>query len=171
MSQHDQMLEDLLALIYLTGGQAPRATELLCLEHWNGISTTRGVYIHDGSVLLVSRHFKARTDTNHEFQVGRFLPYRVACILYQYLFYIRPFIYMLQRQCYRINVETSLLFCSVRNPSRLWGPAILSKALQRATQSSLGYAFGIRIYRQISIAITEKHIREISGTFNRFEDR
>ncbi|KAL2196647.1 hypothetical protein P885DRAFT_77767 [Corynascus similis CBS 632.67] len=95
MALHDQTLADLLALIHLTGGQPSRGTELLCLEHCNGTSTSRGVYIQGGHVFLVSRHTKARTITNREFQVARTLPDVVGRLLYQYLVYVRPFVFML----------------------------------------------------------------------------
>ncbi|KAK4118306.1 hypothetical protein N657DRAFT_583877, partial [Parathielavia appendiculata] len=96
MELHEQMLVELMALIHLTGGQASRATELMSLEHCNGTSTSRGVYVYDGSFFLVTRHVKARTVTNNEFHVARTLPKNVGHLLYQYLVYIRPFIYMLQ---------------------------------------------------------------------------
>ncbi|KAL2137466.1 hypothetical protein VTI28DRAFT_9592 [Corynascus sepedonium] len=168
---HDQTLTDLLALIHLTGGQPSRGTELLCLEHCNGTSTSRGVYIQGGHVFLVSRHTKARTNTNREFQVARMVPDPVGRLLYQYLVYIRPFIFMLQRQCYRRDIESSLLFCSPSRPNQLWKTGVLSGALQRLTRSTIGHAFGIRLYRQIAIAITEKHVRQIRNPFNRFDDR
>jgi hypothetical protein len=165
------MLVELLALIHLTGGQASRATELLCLEHCNGSSTSRGVYVYDGSFFLVTRHVKARTVNNNEFQVARVLPDGVGRFLYQYLVYIRPFTYMLQRRCYGIDVDSSLLFCSPQRPDKLWRTAVLSEALQRLTKSTVGLGFGTHVYRQISISVTEKHVRQIKHPFDRFDDR
>ncbi|KAJ1673347.1 hypothetical protein EV182_005413, partial [Spiromyces aspiralis] len=171
MELHQQMLVELMALVHLTGGQASRATELLCLEHCNGTSTSRGVYIYDGCFFLVTRHIKARTVTNNEFQVARVLPDDVGRLLYQYLVYIRPFTYMLQRHCYRIDINSSLLFCSPQQPRKLWKSAILSWALQQLTESTVGQALGIRLYRQISIAFTKKHVQQLADPFNRFDDR
>ncbi|KAK3898244.1 hypothetical protein C8A05DRAFT_47376 [Staphylotrichum tortipilum] len=108
----------LLTLIHLTGGQAARAMELLYLEHCNGVSTSRGIYVYGGSFFLVTRHTKARTMTNNEFQVARVLPDAVGRILYQYL------------RCYGIDLDSLLLFCS-----------------------------STRVYRQLSITITEKHVQ------------
>ncbi|EAQ90199.1 hypothetical protein CHGG_06818 [Chaetomium globosum CBS 148.51] len=168
---HDQALVELMALIHLTGGQAARATELMCLEHCNGASTSRGIYVYDGSFFLVTRHTKARTVTNKEFQVARMLPDEVGRLLYQYLVYIRPFTYMLQRRCYGIDVESSLMFCSPQRSDRLWKTHVLSGALRRLTESTVGRAFGTHVYRQLSIAVTEKHVRQIRNPFNRYDDR
>ena len=168
---HDQALVELMALIHLTGGQAARATELMCLEHCNSASTSRGIYVYDGSFFLVTRHTKARSVTNQEFQVARMLPDEIGRLLYQYLVYIRPFTYMLQRRCYGIDVESSLLFCSPQRPDRLWKTHVLSGALRRLTESTVGRAFGTHVYRQLSIAVTEKHVRQIRNPFDRHNDR
>jgi hypothetical protein len=171
MELHERILVDLMTLIHLTGSQASRATELLCLEHCNGTSTSRGVYVYDGCFFLVTRHVKARTATNNEFQVARVLPDDVGRLLYQYLVYIRPFTYMLQRRCYGIDVDSSLLFCSPQRPGKLWKSVILSRALQQVTKSTVGRAFGTHLYRQISIAFTERHVQQNANPFNRFDDR
>ncbi|KAI1839744.1 hypothetical protein JX266_014045 [Neoarthrinium moseri] len=81
LALHDKVLEDILLPIHLTSGQAPRGTELLCLEHRNSASTARGVH------------------------------------------------------------------------------------------SVIGCSFGTQVYRQLSIAITEKHIRQISKPFNFLDDK
>ncbi|KAK3896389.1 hypothetical protein C8A05DRAFT_48494 [Staphylotrichum tortipilum] len=48
---------------------------------------------------------------------------------------------------------------------------LLSKALQQLTKSTVSQAFGTHVYRQLSIAITEKHVRQIKNPFNRHDDR
>lgn len=170
LALHDEVLLDILVLIHLTGGQAPRGTELLCLEHRNSSSTSRGVYVYEGSVVLISRHSKARTITNREFQVMRALPDIVGRLLFQYLVYIRPFAYMLRRHCWNQKLNPSLLFPSAQNPEKPWPSRILSKALRQLSSSVLGCSIGIQTYRQLSIAITEKHIKQISKPFNPNDD-
>lgn len=86
----------LLLLVYLVGGQAARGTELLTIEHRNGASTSRGVYIYRGMVALVVRHNKTRVTTDHEFHVVIFLPPATSRLLYLYLVYVRPFAEMLR---------------------------------------------------------------------------
>jgi hypothetical protein len=110
---------------------------------------------------------KARTITNNEFQVARMLPDEVGRILSQYPVYIRPFTYMVQRRCCGIDTDSSLLFCSPQRPDKLWKTAAISGALQRVTKSTAGQAFGARMYRHVSIAVTEKHVQQIKNPFNR----
>jgi hypothetical protein len=71
---YDDMLQLLVVLIYLLGGQVPRGTELLTIEHRNGSSTSRGVCVYSSKIALICRHHKSRRTTNHEFHVVRFLP-------------------------------------------------------------------------------------------------
>jgi hypothetical protein len=172
LAQQDELSKQLMLLIFLTGGQAARGTELLSIEHRNGPSTSRGVYVYAGAVAIISRHHKSRHITNNEFQVARFVPIEVSQLLYRYLVYIRPFSAMLHRICYnRLNVDTSLLFSSASRPNEVWKTSVLSKALQQCAKSVIGYEFGVKIYRQLSIAITEKHIAQISKPFNRYDDK
>lgn len=97
---HDELLKMLMLLFHLTGGKAGRITELLTIEHRNTPSRLRGVHIHGGKMLSVTRHHKARLTTNNEFQVARFYPEPVTSIAYRYLVYIRPLTYMLLRKCF-----------------------------------------------------------------------
>jgi hypothetical protein len=114
------MIEDyqryLASTILTLGGQALRATEILSLEYCNGHSTERGIYMHNGFMIYVIRHHKAKKSTNHEFIVARFLPGKVGKLLYYYLVYIRLFAVMLQREISRQKCASSLLFCSPQAP-------------------------------------------------------
>lgn len=171
LALHDEMLQLLMLLIHLTAGQAARGTEMLSVEYRNGPSTLRGICVYTGKIIVITRHHKCRRVTNNEFQVARFLPCQVARFFYQYLVYIRPFSCMIRRVCLGINVDPSLLFFSVTAPKEPWKTQVLSKALRRFTNSRLGYGIGVRLYRQLSIAITDKHIQHISKPFDRHQDK
>ncbi|KAJ9634892.1 hypothetical protein H2199_008756 [Coniosporium tulheliwenetii] len=110
----EALLELLLALLYALGGQAPRATEILSLQHCNGQSTERGVYAYNGALIYVTKHHKAKLSTNKEFNVARFLPARAGKILFYYLVYLRPFTEMLSRELGLASPDrcSNLLFCS-----------------------------------------------------------
>jgi len=170
LALHHEMLRLLMLLIHLTAGQAARGTEMLAVEHRNGPSTLRGICVYSGTIIVITRHHKCRRATNNEFQVARFLPREVATLFYQYLAYIRPFTCMIRRVCLGVDVDSSLLFFSVASPKEPWKTLFLSKALQNFTKSKLGYPIGVRLYRQLSIAITEKHIAHISKPFDRHKD-
>jgi hypothetical protein len=171
LDRYERLTHLLVLLVYLVGGQAPRGTELFALEHCNGASTSRSVCVHAGKMALISRHHKARRMTNREFQVVRFLPKEPSKILYYYLVFVRPFACMLYRICYNMDTESTLLFSS---PVKSKGPmktSVLSKLLREQTTSTLGFSMGVQVYRQLSIAITEKHVKQIANPFNQHDDK
>lgn len=153
------------------GRQAPRATEILSLEWCNGQSTERGVYVHDGFVIYVIRHHKAKRSTNNEFTVVRFLHAKVGKLLYYYLVYIQPFAAMLQRETTGSKVLSSLLFGSPHAPQRPWPSNCLADVLVKSSAEVFKKAINIRLYRQLSISITEKHVKKLAKPFNRYDDQ
>jgi hypothetical protein len=167
----EEMLRELMVIMYLLGGQAPRTTELFSLEYCNGPSTSRGVYVHSGRMVYITRHTKARRATNQEFHVARYLPRPAGLLLFKFLVYILPFTQMLRRVCSGYTQEGRLLFCSPVNPNKPWTSHTLSVALQKHSRDACGHPFGVRTYRQLSIAVTEKHVKNISKPFNRFDDK
>lgn len=85
--------------------------------------------------------------------------------------YVRPFVAMLRRICVAQSEASRLLF---HHPSRSdipWKADILTKALRVHTQDICGIKIGIQVYRQLSIAITEKHVKQISRPFHLNDDR
>jgi hypothetical protein len=58
------LLIQILLLFGLRGGQAPRIPSLTSIECFNGPSTSRGVCVHDGSIVCIVRHWKAWQSTN-----------------------------------------------------------------------------------------------------------
>lgn len=171
LKDEERLLESIMLMMYLRGGQAPRATELLSLECLNGSSAPRGIYVHNGSMLFVTRHSKARRTTNQEFQVARYLPNRESIALATYLIYIRPVVDLVYRSCFDTDRDRKYLFSCVENPATLWQISRFTGALKRLTQDVTGIGFGVQIYRQVSIAVTERHVRQISSPFNRHDDK
>ena len=99
LDQNDKLLKQLGLILHLTGGQAPRSTELFSIECENGPTTSRGIYIHDGALCYVTRHSKSRRTTNQEFQIARYLPPCASQVFVEYLVYVRPFVAILRRIC------------------------------------------------------------------------
>ncbi|KAM6506734.1 hypothetical protein FALCPG4_018851 [Fusarium falciforme] len=163
--------------MFCAGGQLPRCTELLSLLCSNGELHPRGIYVYDRSMIYITRHHKAKRATNREFVVARFLPAQLGHILYKYLVYIRPFIDMLHRErglglSGEAAVESPLLFREdIVTPSRHWQTGRLTAILKGATSTVWGIPVNSRQFRQISIGITEKHVREVFQPFNRFDDK
>lgn len=168
---HDELVKMLMLLFHLGSGQGSRISELLTIEHCNTSSRLRGVGIYAGYMFSTTRHHKARLTTNNEFQVARFLPQPIASLAYQYLVFIRRTTYMLLRTCLRQNMGKSLLFTPAAKFT-IWKTDTFSRELQVFSNASPGISFdiGARLYRQLSIAITERHVRSVAGFFNRHDD-
>ena len=166
-----ELLTQLILVMYFQGGQAPRSTEFFSVECKNGPSTLRGICVHAGSIVFITRHSKAGRATNNEFQVARYLSKEASSLVTTYLVYIRPFALMLNRACFGDKRTRRLLFSSLRDPERPWTAGKLSKALRGRTERTCGVSFGVRTYRQLSIAVTERHVKQISRPFNRFDDK
>ena len=171
LKEEAKCLTLLMLVMYLRGGQAPRASELFSIECINGSSTSRGIYVDAGLITYVIRHSKARHATNQEFQVARYLDHQDSELLATYLIYVRPFVELIRRDYYGFENKRRLLFAAYDNPDKAWKVEILRKALRELTERVCGIAFGVQIYRQISIAVTEKHIKQIRKPFNRYDDK
>ena len=171
LRQEERLLDLIMLLMFLRGGQAPRAPELLGIECSNGVGTSRGIYVHGGAIVYVTRHAKARRTTNQEFQVARYLPLADSALLAIYLVYIRPFAEMLSYSCFSIERKRSLLFASAVEPGKPWKVARLTRALKALSKEVCAHELGVQIYRQLSIAVTERHVTAIRKPFNRFDDR
>jgi hypothetical protein len=169
----EAFLEAAAGMCYLSGGQVPRVSELFGLECENGPVTARGLYVYNAHVVYLIRHHKAKRSTNREFYVARYLPARASRVMYYYLVYIGPFVRMLQRER-RENSSTqrsTLLFCSVQTPDRPWESRKLTAVLQRASSPVWGWSVNVQLCRQLTIAITEKHVKEVHQPFNRYDDK
>jgi hypothetical protein len=88
-----------------------------------------------------------------------------------YLVYVRPFADMLHRKCHGREQDRRLLFAAADQPQRPWGADVLTKALKPLTLDVCGAAFGVQVYRQVSTAVTERHIKSLSQPFNRYDDK
>jgi hypothetical protein len=171
LDQDHELLRQLGLIMYLSRGQAPRSTELFSIECENGPATSRGLYMHDGVLCYVTRHSKSRRTTNEEFQVARYLLSCTSQVLVTYLVYVRLFVAMLRRICVGQSEVSRLLFRCPYRSDTLWKADVLTKALRVHTQDICNTEIGIQVYRQLSIAITEKHVKQISRPFHLNDDR
>ncbi|KAM5527730.1 hypothetical protein FOXYSP1_20092 [Fusarium oxysporum f. sp. phaseoli] len=168
---HDAYLKTIIVLGQLDSGQGARVSELLTIEQANTRSRLRGIGIFGGKMLSITRHHKARLTTNHEFQVARFFSPQVATLLYKYLVYIRPTAYAILRRCFGHEPQSALIFMPISKNTR-WTTRVFTEELKRLSRDVLGtdLEIDVQLYRQLSIAITERHVRGALPTFNRFDD-
>jgi hypothetical protein len=167
------LLEAIAGMCYLSGGQLPRVSELFSLECENGATSARGLYVYNGFVVYLIRHHKAKRSTNREFYVARYLPAQASRVLFYYLVYIWPFVRMLrqERGDQDPSLNSSLLFCSDQTPDRPWTSHRLTAVLQKASSLVWGWTVNTQLCRQLAIAITEKHVKDVHQRFNRYDDK
>lgn len=90
--------------------------------------------------------------------------------MYQYLVYIRPIVSMLRRVCLEKEEEKTLLFTPAAI-ERIWKTLTFSTHLKQLSQRvpTVPIGIGAQLYRQLSIAIVEKHVVGAT-TFNRYDE-
>lgn len=123
----------------------------------------------------IVRTHKAKRSTNREFYVVRFLPGRLGKVAYLYLVWIRGFAALLRREQLGYSADdlkerppNHRLFST---DGQTWESGRLTLVLKKATTKAWGRAINVQVYRQITIGVTEKHVREICLPFNQYDDR
>ncbi|EXJ87648.1 hypothetical protein A1O1_04572 [Capronia coronata CBS 617.96] len=163
LREHENFLAVLLQVFFLCSGQVPRVKTLLSLEARNGPASARGIYVYGGAITYITHSHKAQRSTGQEFHVAHFLPPLVGRLVYYYMVFIRPFVDLLLRQYLHVTT-TSYIFAS--NPftaqqqvPRLWETGDLTRWLRRSSQSCIGVPLATQVSRQVTVAISEKHLR------------
>jgi hypothetical protein len=173
LTQVRKMEEQLAGGLYTACGQTPRVRELFSLEYENGLNTTCGVHVWGGYMAYIICHHKAKRLTNREFYVVRFLPVRLGHVLFKYLVYIRRVADLLRREQLGADkrgqqcLQTRLLF---HHNGRSWPTSHMTDVVTKATLEVWRQKINVRTYRQLAIAVTEKHVREVYTPFNRHDD-
>lgn len=78
---------------------------------------------------------------------------------------------MLNRECFGSKTARPLFFSSSNDPERPWKVEVSTKALKKLSTAVCGTHFGVQVYRQLSIAVTEKYVKHISRPFDRNDDK
>ena len=147
-----------MCIAFCLGGQGPRAIELFTLEWTKSEATWRGSYVYDGFLMPISRYGKSRHATGKDFHVVRYLSHRGGLQMFYYLVYIRWLGDMLRRKCQMGSDRGNMVFSTRR---RVWTSADLTRALREFSQPVCRQAICVKSYRQLSIAVTEKHVRDL----------
>ncbi|KAK2922712.1 hypothetical protein FoTM2_017565 [Fusarium oxysporum f. sp. vasinfectum] len=130
----------------LTGGQLPRWPELSSLWVENDELGPRGLYVYKGYIIYVVRHHKAKSSTNREFVVVRFLPAELALAVFKYCTYIHPFINLLDRERGIVSPSEAgqssspLLFRTQTVPSNsnVWRTSRFTSVIRKVTTEAWG---------------------------------
>jgi hypothetical protein len=165
---HDEGVRLLLCLLGSLSGQAPRSSELLELQFVNAPSGVRDIFVHQASLIWVCRRHKSRHLMHRDFVVVRKLPHQSMNFLYYYLVYIRPFYDMILRECHLGQSHPYFLFAP---QSRAWTASELTRTLRHYTDITVHRPLNVRLFRQLSIAIAEKHVRPLVQSVDPDRDR
>jgi len=67
LEEERKLLTQFMLVMYLRGGQASRTIGLFSLMHRNSSSDSQALCVHNGSMMYIIRHHKARHSTKREF--------------------------------------------------------------------------------------------------------
>lgn len=88
----ERFREQILLLMYITGGQPARGTEIIGLRMWNtGGGGTRNVFVDNGLINFVVLYHKNIRTTERAKAVSRFVPREVGLLLMWYMWLVLPF--------------------------------------------------------------------------------
>jgi hypothetical protein len=160
----DEFLERLLLLIHITGGQPPRGTELIGLQHSNSAQGQhRGIFVEEGLISTVTSYHKGYNITGSTKIIHRYLPKEVSELLVYYLWLVLPFWQQLDILVYKRKAPPST-FLWPKAPGT-WDSSRLTKVISREARLHLDTSLGILTYRHLAIAISRQHLS--SGGFKR----
>jgi hypothetical protein len=153
----DQFLERLLLLIHITGGQPPRGTELIGLQHRNSAQGQhRGVFFEEGLISTVTSYHKGYNITGSTKIIHRYLPKEVSELLVYYLWLVLSFWQQLDILVYKRKDPPSTFLWPKRNGT--WDPSRLTKVISREARLYLDTALGILTWRHLAITISRQHL-------------
>ena len=166
-----RMLEMLVVLCHLLGGQPARATELATLRWRNGVDEQRGVYWANSTIMMLAMYTKTRSITGRNRLIpryilrvetladDRFMPKRLGVLLAEYLAIVRPLEVFLSEK-FKCKGATDLNeFIWADYNKGLWTGEFISDLLKKTTSHHEMHGLGFREYRQVATAFMEKHLK------------
>lgn len=152
----DELLEKLLVLLHVTGGQPARGTELRSIRHQNTVAgDERNIFIDEGMLAYVTRYHKGWAMHGKPKVIHRYVPREVADVLIWYLWLVKPFRDAMQRFVGRTLPPGAFLWTT--DGGEPWGNAHMARALSTAFEAGVGCKMGVLQYRHIAIAISRRH--------------
>lgn len=97
----------------------------------------------------------------------RTLPNAITNHFFYYFVYIRLVVDLLRRECKLSGGAGSALFYT---DSRVINATDLTRSLRRYSEGIIGQPLNCRLYRQLAIAILEKHVLQLLQPFDMHDD-
>ncbi|KAJ5571339.1 hypothetical protein N7535_004999 [Penicillium sp. DV-2018c] len=163
--------EKLAVLVHITGGQPPRAPELLSIRHRNTANSgLRNVFIEDGLVAFVTRYHKGFYASGDAKVIHRYVPREVGELVVWYLWLVLPFHEMLQaHHREKCNLDAipdttaSLMRGVDAGSGRTWTSDRVRDVMTRESTERLRNRLTLPAYRDIAIAISRKFLGSIKA--------
>lgn len=156
-----EMNIEIFAAIHLTASLPGRGPEITSTKVYNTEQVMRNVIFREGRLLLVTEYNKARASNNYAFYIVRYLPPRLAELVYMYLVYIRPFVNFLAAQLKLPHLyATEYLFSDPRDKRKHLSTSQATDILRRLT-SVFPTPMSLSLYRQSALAIAKRYIKEL----------
>ena len=155
-------LEKLLVLFLISGGQPPRAPELLSLRSTNSTKTgLRNIFIEGGYVYFVTYYYKGYSISGGTRLIYRYLPREVGELLVYYLWLIYPFYSRISLSVLKKPYNEYLFEDPTRKrtskTTRITSDR-LSSIFRRETLAGIGISLNPSAYRHISIGISRRFL-------------
>ncbi|KAL6716772.1 hypothetical protein ACLMJK_006340 [Lecanora helva] len=155
-------LEKLLVLFLISGGQPPRAPELLSLRSTNSTTTgLRNIFIEGGYVYFVTYYYKGYTLSESTRIIYRYLPREIGELLVYYLWLIYSFYTRVSYTVLGKPYNDYLFENPTRKATSKGGritPERLRTIFRRESLAGLGLALNPSAYRHISIGISRRFL-------------
>jgi superfamily II DNA helicase RecQ len=161
LTQEERFLTQMMVAMHIMGGQPARAPEIGSIKVRNNLFSTRNIFIINGRVAVATTYDKSQKRRNKAKYILRYLPAQLSQILVQYLVYVLPFTRVVGKR------EGDFLFANEQGP---WIKDQLSVAMARATAKHLGERLTVSSWRQVAIAIGDKHLRKATKIWHDEED-
>jgi len=174
LERKKKFLQGLMLVMYLTGGQPARGTELGSIKFRNTSLSNRNIFIYRGMVCYTTEYIKPRSTTALSFYVVRYLPKNVGEMVLIYLAFIRPFGIFLYNQINDKGDSISdgdYLFNDDGKADECWGGKELGKILVKASERKMDGRLNLWCYRHVVLAITKRHVKEISIYFGEDDEK
>jgi superfamily II DNA helicase RecQ len=163
----------LLALVYLTGGQSMRATELINICYKNTASGgIRNVFLDGGLVNIYTKYHKGAMLTDSIKPNFHHTPREVGELLVYYLWMVVPWLHFLQgNPSDRNEIKSPFLFAlklvvATMNEAKFIHRDELTNMLGVLFKGKLNTKMNVRAWRHIQIAISRKHLRGYGALFS-----
>jgi hypothetical protein len=145
---------------FIWGGQPPRGSELLGIRWKNTATKRRNIFLVSGRLVLLTTYHKCQHADGMDLPVARFLPLPVTHLLLAYLYYVRPFVILLQQETTGHAVARSPLLWNLKDDAdQYWESARLTKILIQQTRKHLDFPFNLAQYRQVTIKIQRDRLK------------